>query len=97
MEKICKNCRLFNEQDGVCAVTVLVNGERYELPVAPSDRCHWEQAEREIAEEMAAEMGRVDARGRAALAAGLDVPIEVRQIRMWSDGHNGYVEMPDES
>lgn len=44
---ICKNCRLFNSAENVCAVTIYMEGERYELPVNPNDSCHWEKMEKE--------------------------------------------------
>lgn len=49
---ICKNCRLFNSAENVCSVNViLADGEFYELPVKPTDRCHWEKMEKEIGAE----------------------------------------------
>lgn len=66
VERICKNCKLYNKEDGVCSVTVIHEGSYYELPVLPTDKCFWEQE---------------------------DIPIE--QVRSWSDGKNGFVEMPE--
>lgn len=49
VKKICKNCRLYNPQEGVCAVTVMHGGEYLELKVKPNDRCWWERMEQELA------------------------------------------------
>jgi len=43
IEKICKNCRLYNERDGVCSVNIIYEGTYYELPVLPNDPCFWER------------------------------------------------------
>lgn len=59
----CKNCLLYNKNEGICMVTVIQNGQYYHLPVKPNDECHW-------------------------VKNGIDV----KQIRLWSDGKNGYVE-----
>ena len=48
IKKICKNCRLYNEKDGICSVNILHEGEYYELPVRPYDRCWWERMEQEL-------------------------------------------------
>ena len=47
--KICKNCKLYNPEEGVCGVTVVYGGEYLELKVKPNDRCHWLRAEQELA------------------------------------------------
>lgn len=62
VEKICKNCKLYNPVDKVCGVTVLIHGEKYELPTLPQNKCFWEKE-----------------------------GIEIEELKMWSDGKNGYV------
>lgn len=95
MDRICRNCRLYNERDKVCEVTVVVNGEHYELPVLPNDNCHWERLDEEIQHELHSELNsQVEPYFKAKLLDELDKPIEVKQVRMWSDGRNGYVEYP---
>ena len=95
MDRICKNCRLYNERDRVCGVTVIIAGEHYELPVLPNDDCHWERLDEEIQAELRGELGRqTEAYFKAKLSDELDKPIEVKQVRMWSDGKNGYIEYP---
>ncbi len=42
LEKNCGNCRLFNKKDSHCSVTVLLDGQRYNMPVDESDNCHME-------------------------------------------------------
>ncbi len=49
IKKICKNCRLYNPEEGVCGVTVMHEGEYLELKVRPNDRCWWEKMEQELA------------------------------------------------
>lgn len=49
IRKICKNCKLYNPDEGVCGVTVLHEGEYFELKVRPNDRCWWERMEQELA------------------------------------------------
>lgn len=67
IEHICKNCRLFNSKDNICGVTIVREGEFYELQVLPTDKCAWEQWD-----------------------------IDIQQVRMWSDGKNGFIEAPSE-
>lgn len=43
IEKICKNCKLYNKVDGTCSVTVVHEGNYYELPVLPDDKCFWQE------------------------------------------------------
>ena len=40
---ICKNCRLFDSQNEICTVTVLIGEQKYNMPVSPSDSCHMEE------------------------------------------------------
>lgn len=42
IEKICGNCRLFNEAAGECSIVVLHEGERLKIPVDPEDSCFFE-------------------------------------------------------
>ncbi len=49
VRKICKNCKLYNPEEGTCGVTVVYAGEYLELKVKPSDRCHWLKVEQELA------------------------------------------------
>lgn len=93
MDKICKNCGLFKSKQGVCGVIVLVEGEQYELPVRPGDSCHWERVEREVNEEIKKEMERhTHPHFVSKFADELNTPFAFKQIKVWSDGKNGYVE-----
>ena len=40
--RICNNCRLYNPKDGECSVVILVEGNRYKIPVDPGDKCFYE-------------------------------------------------------
>src|SRR3954470_3580437 len=97
MERICKNCRLFNEHDNVCSVTVIILGEHYELPVHPRDHCHWEQIDGEIQNELKDKLDKSNPYFRARLEPEIDHPIEVKQVRIWSDGRNGHIEIPNDN
>jgi hypothetical protein len=50
---ICNNCHLFDPESRTCQVTVIVNGERYELPVHPNDDCHWMRLDKEAEDALA--------------------------------------------
>ena len=43
VERICKNCRLFNPVEQLCMVAILHEGEKIHLPVLPQDTCFFEQ------------------------------------------------------
>lgn len=42
IERICKNCKLYNPDKGECSVVVLHEGSRYKLPVLAEDPCFFE-------------------------------------------------------
>jgi len=93
VERICQNCKLFNESEGTCLVTIIVRGEHYELPVIASDSCHWERVDREIQSDLEHTLSdNKEPYFRAKLESEMDSVIEVKQMRMWSDGKNGYIE-----
>ena len=41
-QPICKNCRLFDSHQKRCAVIVIYDGEKYNLPVEANDPCFYE-------------------------------------------------------
>jgi hypothetical protein len=43
IERICKNCKLFNPKKLECSVVILYGGERFHLPVDPQDSCFFEK------------------------------------------------------
>lgn len=43
IEPKCKNCLLFDRQNGKCKVAILVDGKQYHMPVFPDDNCHMDQ------------------------------------------------------
>ena len=94
IERICKNCKLFNHKESVCGVTVVCNGEHYELPVLPYDECHWEKIDKEIQEELENKIKSKEF-FKSDLIHELDKSIEIQQMRIWSDGENGYIEYPN--
>lgn len=75
-KKICKDCFLYNKKESVCSVSILYEGEKYEMPVKEYDYCFWETIEEESEKLNPNEEG----------------SIEIKQIRIWSDGKNGYIE-----
>jgi hypothetical protein len=42
IERICKNCLLFDSKNNRCKVVVLHNGDRYNIPVDPEEECFFE-------------------------------------------------------
>lgn len=42
VERICKNCKLFNPATSECAIVVLHEGKRHRLPVLANDPCFFE-------------------------------------------------------
>lgn len=48
IEKICGNCRLYNNEKGTCGVAILYEGKQYHMPVFPKDKCHMEELGIEI-------------------------------------------------
>ena len=43
IERICKNCRLFNPQKSECSVIIFVAGEKMRIPVDAADPCFFEE------------------------------------------------------
>lgn len=43
IEKICANCRLFNEKTNECSIVIIHEGEKIHLPVDPKDSCFFEE------------------------------------------------------
>ena len=43
LEKICKNCKLFNPKNETCNIVILFEGERIHIPVDPQDTCFFDQ------------------------------------------------------
>jgi hypothetical protein len=43
IERICKNCRLYNPDRGECSIVVLHEGQRLRLPVLENDPCFFEE------------------------------------------------------
>lgn len=42
IERICKNCKLYDVKNEHCAIVILHEGERLHLPVDPEDACFFE-------------------------------------------------------
>lgn len=42
LERICKNCLLFNKAKSECRVVIIYEGEKVHLPVEPQDACFFE-------------------------------------------------------
>jgi hypothetical protein len=39
----CGNCLLFDKTNETCNVAILIDGERYHMPVNPEDKCHMDE------------------------------------------------------
>ena len=42
IERKCKNCKLFDPQEGICKIVVLFEGRRTNVPMEPEDTCMYE-------------------------------------------------------
>jgi len=42
-EPKCKNCLLFDRQESTCKVAILIEGDKYHMPVSPEDNCHMDE------------------------------------------------------
>lgn len=42
-EPRCGNCLLFDKTNETCNVAILIEGERYHMPVNPEDKCHMDE------------------------------------------------------
>lgn len=36
----CKECRLFDKPNGICKISILLDGKKYNMPVDGEDSCH---------------------------------------------------------
>lgn len=43
IERICKNCKLYNLKDERCSVIILHEGEKLNLPMSPEEKCFFEE------------------------------------------------------
>lgn len=43
IERICKNCKLYDPREGHCTVVILHEGQKFNIPVDPGDPCFFEQ------------------------------------------------------
>ncbi len=48
IKHICKNCRLFDAENEVCKVTIVIGEEKYNMPTFAKDKCHMEELGIEI-------------------------------------------------
>jgi hypothetical protein len=42
IERICKNCKIYNAKTEECSVVVLYEGKRLKVPMSPEDKCLYE-------------------------------------------------------
>jgi len=42
-EPKCKNCLLFNKEKETCMVSIIIDGEKINMPVSPEDNCHMDE------------------------------------------------------
>lgn len=43
IEKICKNCRLYDAKKSQCSIVILNEGERMHIPMLPEETCFFEE------------------------------------------------------
>jgi len=82
IRKICKNCKLYNPEEGVCGVTVMHEGEYLELKVKPHDRCWWLR--------MGQELSMID-------GETTEIPIQEIHIQYDLDNQKVKYEMPNDN
>lgn len=93
MQKICGDCQLFDKENSVCKIIILHEGEKYELPVLPHHPCHWEKVSYEINRELKFNIENTDEPYlKDKWLAETKQEIQVKQVGIWSDGKNGYIE-----
>lgn len=51
IEKICKNCQLYDRNKQVCRVIFLSHGQKINVPMEPDEPCFWLQ-ELDVGEEV---------------------------------------------
>ena len=42
-EPRCGNCLLFDGSNQACSVAILIDGNKYHMPVSPEDKCHMDE------------------------------------------------------
>jgi hypothetical protein len=91
--KKCKDCILFDKKRSVCNVTVIVEGETYELSVKKNDDCHWLKLQKENDDKI--DKAIKDCKIpeiKKSLIEQSRIPLEVKGVRVWSDGKNGHIQ-----
>jgi hypothetical protein len=70
----------------MCDIQVIMEGERYQIPVKPNDDCHWEKLEKEVEQDLENKIKSCDDENlKNRLIIEKSVPLEVRHIRVYDD------------
>ncbi len=43
IEPKCKNCLLADREKNICKVAIIINDEKFNLPIFPDDNCHMDE------------------------------------------------------
>ena len=73
-EHVCNNCRLFSPKERQCSVIILLEGEKYKIPVDPGDKCFFE------ADPESRKLGGFQP---------LDFVDEIQEVKMWVENDKG--------
>ena len=72
---------------------VLIEGEKYELHVHPESYCRWESLEKEVNNDIKNKFGKYDNfYFKAKMHEEMETPIQISQVRVYSDGKDGFIE-----
>lgn len=89
--KTCKNCLLYDKANQLCKVNVVYLQEEFNLQTKPDDKCIWIDLDDEINKSLKSLLSSADG-NRDLIEKSINTPIEVKQVRSWSDGKNGYIQ-----
>ena len=73
-EHICKNCRLFSPKESQCSIIILLEGEKYNIPVDAKDKCFFEADP--------------DSRKYGGFKP-LDFTDEIQEVKLWVENDKG--------
>lgn len=73
-EPFCKNCLLFDKKEKLCQVIILMEGEKYNLPTEPENKCYFDDQFQAINPET----------GKEEL-----FQLDVKKVRMWMEDEEG--------
>ncbi len=86
IERICKNCKLFNPVTSECSILVMFEGQKHKLPVLPEDSCFFEDTF--VAEYQAVRNDKI-----VTIKDSFSPIEDVMQVRWWEDKESKSVKI----